>query len=498
MKNNLETSFIGHPKPLFSLFMVEIWERFSFYGIRPLLVLFMSALLVDGGMGLDRENASAIVGIFAGSLYLATLPGGYFADRWLGQKKAVFYGALIIAIGHLSIALSVFSHLYFFLGLIFIVIGTGLFKTCSSVMVGMLYKHEDKRRDSGFIIFYMGINIGAFIAPLICGLVQKNYGWHLGFGVGGLGMLISLLIFYFKTIPDFNEFNNKIGIDKGLEPPQNQDKTPMIIACVMACLTIIIIALFASGVIAIRATVLAKNMVFIITCCVGIYFLILLFFSQLQKSERKNMFVFIILLCAAAIFWSAFEQKPTTFNLFANDYTDRIIFGWEIPTTWFQSLNALFIIIFAPIASYIWLMLAKKDLEISSIAKFGIGVGLAGVGFGIMMLASMLVVENNTTVAPSWIILSILFLTLGELCLSPVGLSLMTKIAPKLIQNQVMGLWFTASALGNIVAGIIGGGVRADNINALPNLFANCMWILFAVALLLFIIRKPIHKLLQH
>ncbi|MDE5602336.1 MAG: oligopeptide:H+ symporter, partial [Helicobacter sp.] len=212
-KLDIDSAFIGHPKPLLNLALTEMWERFSFYGIRSLLILFMIATINEGGLGLDRPTASAIVGIFAGSLYLATLPGGYLADNWLGQKNATLIGALLIALGHLSIALSIFSPFMFFLGLIFIVLGTGLFKTCSSVMVGLLYKQKDKRRDSGFTIFYMGINLGAFIAPIVCGLVAKEYGWHLGLGVGGVGMLISLVIFYFKTIPDFKEFEEKVGID---------------------------------------------------------------------------------------------------------------------------------------------------------------------------------------------------------------------------------------------------------------------------------------------
>ncbi|RAX56805.1 MFS transporter [Helicobacter monodelphidis] len=500
---DINTSFMGHPKPLFSLSMTEVWERFSFYGIRPLLVLFMAAAVSSGGLGMSKEDSAAIVGIFGGFLYLATLPGGWLADNWLGQKKAVFIGAIIIAFGHLSIGLSMFSEIMFFLGLALIVIGTGLFKTCSSVMVGMLYKQDDARRDSGFTIFYMGINIGAFIAPLITGIVQKEYGWHLGFGIGGLGMLLCLAIFYFKTIKDFEEFRDKVGLEQDYDKPmvENKNVLKVIMCSVIAILAFIvfIVVLGHYGVIDLSPASLAKKMVFVIAICTTIYFLYLYFFSHLNRDEKKNLIVFVILFFAAAFFWSTFEQKPTSFNLFAQDFTDRVIFGWEIPVVWFSSLNPLFIIIFAPIISMIWILLLKKNIELSSMSKFGLGVFGAGVGFGIMFLASKVVLASDGgLVSPLYLIIALLCLTLGELCLSPVGLSIMTKIAPNVIKNQVMGLWFVASSLGNIIAGLIGGGVSADNIEHLPNLFGQCMWALFGTAIVLFFLRKPIYKMLAH
>lgn len=211
MKHELEQSdkaFFGHPKPLKTLFFTELWERFSYYGIRPLLVLYMVAMVNDGGLGLDRPTAAAIVGLFSGSMYLMTVLGGWIADNWLGQARAVWYGSIIIALGHLSIALTtIFDQFFFYFGLVLIVLGTGLFKTCISVIVGTLYKAQDSRRDAGFSIFYMGINTGSFIAPLITGLLARDYGWHLGFGIGGIGMLIALLIFRFLAIPQLQTFN---------------------------------------------------------------------------------------------------------------------------------------------------------------------------------------------------------------------------------------------------------------------------------------------------
>ncbi len=498
----IDEAFIGHPKPLFSLSMVEVWERFSYYGIRPLLVLFMSAALSAGGLGIERENASAIVGIFGACLYLVTLPGGWLADNCFGQKKAVLLGSIIIALGHLSIALSYFIPVMFFVGLLFIVLGSGLFKPCASVMVGMLYKKEDIRRDSGFTIFYMGINLGALIAPLICGLLQVKYGWHFGFGAGGAGMLLAVLIFYFKTIPDLKEYDKELGLDQNWEKPERKNKHIKLIffASLAFILAFIALALTLSnmGIFELNPVSISKKMIFIILVFTTVYFLYLFFFSSLSASDKKNLIVFVVLFLAAAFFWSNFEQQPTSFNLFAHDFTDRNIFGYEIPAVWFQSLNPLFIIIFAPLVALIWIFLAKHNLEISSITKFALGVLGSGIGFMIMMFAAKSVLESeNSLVSVFWIVSSLWFLTMGELCLSPVGLSIMTKIAPSLIKNQVMGLWFVASALGNVVAGLFGGHVDVKQIDTLPDLFGQCMWVSFIMCAVLFLVRKPIYKILK-
>ncbi len=500
---NLDKAFLGHPKPLFSLSMLEVWERFSFYGIRPLLVLFMAAAINAGGLGIERENAAAIVGIFGGCLYLVALPGGWFADNYLGQKNAILLGSIIIALGHLSIALSYFVSFMFFVGLILIVIGTGLFKPCASVIVGMLYKQDDIRRDSGFTIFYMGVNIGAFFAPLICGFLQVSYGWHFGFGAGGLGMLLAVLIFYFKTIADLKEYDDKIGLEQSWDKPQTKNKNiKFIFFSSLAFIIILILLAYIlskwGGAFDLNPVSLSKKMFFVILAFTGIYFLYLFFFSSLTPLEKKNLIVFMVLFFAAAFFWSTFEQQPTSFNLFALDFTDRKIFDYEIPAVWFQSLNPLFIIIFAPLVALIWIFLAKHNLEISSIAKFALGVLGAGISFMIMMFAAKNALANDEhSVSMLWIVSSMWFLTIGELCLSPVGLSIMTKIAPNLIKNQVMGLWFVASALGNVIAGLMGGHVDIKQIDSLPDLFEQCMWSLFILSIILFLIKTPIYKMLK-
>ena len=404
-KKDLDRAFFGHPKPIFSLSLTEMWERFSFYSVRPLLILFMSATMASGGLGLDRENAGAIVGIFGGFLYLAALPGGYLADNYLGQKKAVFYGAIIIALGHLCIALSILYQGLFFLGLGFIVIGTGLFKTCVSVMVGLLYKKNDTRRDSGFTIFYMGINVGAFIAILITGLVAKTYGQHLGFGIGGIGMLVSLIVFYFKTIKDFKEFENEIGLEQEWDKPITKKKNLFFI--IIAFALFVVVALLAINLFNLAPKDIARYMVTFILSCTFLYFLYLFFFIGLNIDERKNLIVFIILFLASSLFWATFEQKPTSFNLFVQDFTSRDIFGWQMPITWVQSLNPLFIIILAPFIGSFWIFLASKNLGLSSITKFALGILGASIGYAIMMFAARIVVASGGQTVSLWWLLQV-------------------------------------------------------------------------------------------
>lgn len=486
----LDSYVMGHPKPLMSLSLVELWERFSFYGIRPLLVLFMTTVLLEGGLGFDVTTASAIAGIFGGTVYLSPLLGGWLADNWLGQKRATFYGAVLIALGHLCIALSALGGTpFFFYGLIFIVAGTGLFKTCASVMVGMLYKDGDIRRDSGFTIFYMGINIGGLIAPLLTGFFQQQYGWHLGFGIGGIGMLLALIIYYFKTIPDFEEFSEKVGIDRTWDTPQKVSKYAPLVAIVSVCIVIISVVLVQSGVITVNPSAIAKSMVTIIIGCSALYFGYLFFLSKIDAGGKKNLVVLLVLLIAAAVFWSTFEQQYIGFNLFTNEYTNRYFFGWEIPTVWFQSVNPLMIIVFAPIVGAIWIALSRKNIVLSSFTKFALGLVFAGFAYIIMVIASKLVLTSGGgQVSFWWIVFGYFFLAIGELCLSPVGLSIMTQIAPNLIKGQVMGLWFVAGALGNVVAGLLGGEVKDDTIDALPNLFLQLTYVLFGAAIILFAI----------
>ncbi|YAF66286.1 peptide MFS transporter [Acinetobacter sp. G18] len=500
MKHELkqpDKAFFGHPKPLQGLFFTELWERFSYYGIQPLLILYMIAMVNEGGLALDRPTAAAIVGLFAGSMYLMTVFGGWVADNWLGQARAVWYGSIIIALGHLSIALSsLFNQSFFYLGLVLIVLGTGLFKTCISVIVGTLYKTHDARRDAGFSIFYMGINMGSFIAPLITGLLVQNHGWHLGFGIGGIGMLIALLIFRFFVLPQLQTFNELRQETNTCNKPVVDNKNAPKIVFSFLFVVAMIIALTLFGIIHINPVVVATYLTVGIGLGIIAYFAYLLLFLNLDQNDKFKIIICFVLLITSALFWSAFEQKPTSFNLFAQDYTNRNVLGFEIPTVWFQSINAFFIIIFAPIAAWLWAKLGKSNKDPNYISKFIIALLLAAGGFLVMSFASRFAISDGL-VSPFWIVGSLFLLTLGELCLSPIGLSTMTKLAPNVIRGQIMGLWFTGTALGNLMAGLIGGQVSADAIEHLPSLFMRCVLALVIGAIVLFLLKKPLNKLMN-
>ncbi|UNM96996.1 peptide MFS transporter [Ignatzschineria rhizosphaerae] len=491
-----DNAFFGHPKPLSSLFFTEMWERFSFYGIRPILILFMVATVNNNGLGIDTATASAIVGIFGGAIYLAALPGGWIADNWLGQERSVWYGSIIIALGHLSIALSAWLAVHFFyLGLILIVIGSGLFKTCISVIVGMLYKEDDQRRDSGFSIFYMGINLGAFLAPIIGGVLNKQFGWHAGFAVGGVGMLIALLIFRTKAMPAMERFADAEHIEKSWGTPKNITKSTKTVVFAALALFVVMFIGVSVGLIPFSPTVIVTYTTVILTVSVGAYFLGLFFFAKLTRKERFQLIICLILFTASAFFWSAFEQQPTSMNLFVDSYTDRHIFGFEVPTEWFQSVNSIFIIIFAPLFAALWPLMNRYHLEPSSITKFAFGLFFAAIGFVCLYTASKLVVSGDALASPSWMIACMLFLTFGELCLSPVGLSIMTKIAPKMIRGQIMGLWFASLSLGNLVASKVGGNVHADTIADLPDIFFTVIMALVIVGGILLLLNIPIRRI---
>ncbi|CBV41015.1 peptide MFS transporter [Halomonas elongata] len=493
-----DNGFFGHPRALGSLFFTEMWERFSYYGIRPLLVLFMAASLYDGGLGFSRADASAIVGIYAGAIYLSALPGGWLADNWLGQRRAVWYGSILIALGHLAIALSaLWGATMFFIGLLLIVLGSGLFKTCITVMVGGLYDEGDPRRDGGFAIFYMGINIGGLLAPLFTGLLMREHGWHWGFGIGGLGMLAALLIFRLWAIPAMRRSDTLRGREASWDAPAVRRRGVGRVVAALSALTALFVALVATGVITLDPVAIAEGMTSVIIVCALAFFIYLLCFAGLDNRERARVVVAFLLIVASAFFWASFEQQPTSYNLFAHDYTDRALFGWEIPTVWFQSFNAIFIVLLGPLFGWLWPALGRRGLEPSSAAKFTLGLLFAAAGFGLMMLAARQVISGDTLVSPLWITASLLLLTLGEMCLSPVGLSTMSELAPMRIRGQLMGLWFTSLALGNLVAGLIGGHVNADELQQLPDLFGRSALALVLCALVLALLTPLIKRMLK-
>ena len=491
--------FFGHPKGLSTLFFTEMWERFSYYGIRPLMVLFMTAALLDGGFEFDRQTASSIVGIYAACVYLASLPGGWIADRLLGLRRAIWYGGCLIAAGHIAIGLSAFlpQH-FFFLGLVLIVMGTGLLKPNISAIVGDLYPEGGARQDAGFSIFYMGINIGALLAPLITGFLGEKYGWHYGFGAAGLGMIIGLITFKLRA----GSTLGNIGLAPVRDPdPVKQSRAErqikLILGALLAVLgTVIVLAM--TGIIRINAIEVANQMKNVMLALALFYFIYLFALGGLTRDEKKRVAVIIVLFIFAVIFWSAFEQAPTSLNLFARDYTDRVIFGWEMPTLWLQAVNSLFVIALAPVFGMVWVRMGKKNP--SSPAKFAFGLLFAGLGFALMIFAANAVIAGGgaVRVSPWWLVGSYLLQTIGELSLSPVGLSSMVTLAPRKFKGQMMGVWFMAAALGNLIAGIVGGHVDPEKLEEMPKLFTQTTMSLFIAAAVLALMVIPIRRMMAN
>ncbi|HEX6185687.1 MAG TPA: peptide MFS transporter [Pyrinomonadaceae bacterium] len=492
----------GHPRGLPTLFFTEMWERFSYYGLRPLLVLFMSAALMDGGFGFERGQASAIVGIYGASVYLASLPGGWIADRLLGLRRAILYGAICISAGHMSIGLSAFAggKLTFFLGLILIVCGTGLLKPNISAIVGDLYPEGGARRDAGFSIFYMGINLGAFLGFLVTGFLGEKLGWHWGFGAAGVGMLIGLVVFATRA-------GKTLG-DIGMHPTRHPDaavqarkeKQVKLVIGVGVGILALVIVMAATGVITIDAQVVGQYMTYVLVGIAVLFFGYIFAAGGLDGDEKKRVLVISVLFVFAAIFWSAFEQAPTSLNLFAADFTERTVFGWEVPATWFQTFNAAFIILLSPVFAGLWTRLGARGRDISSPGKFALGLFFAGLGFLLMIPAANLVVSGGgaVKVAAWWLVGSYFFQTVGELFLSPVGLSSMTKLSPRRFVGQMMGIWFLASAVGNLIGGLVGHYVNPEKLEQMPLLFTYTTAALMGAAVVLGLLAIPIRKMLKN
>jgi POT family proton-dependent oligopeptide transporter len=484
-----------HPAGLRTLFFTEMWERMSYYGMRALLVLFMVDSVDDGGLGFSDESATAIYGLYTAAVYMVMLPGGWIADRLLGAQKTVWYGAIVIMCGHFILAIP--SFYTFFLGLLFIVVGTGLLKPNISAIVGELYLPNDPRRDAGFTIFYMGINLGGALGPLICSTLgeSEKFGWHYGFAAAGVGMLFGLIQFYFSSA--------RLG-DAGLKPsldpddPDDQIKIRNGWRYVGAgfCIILILAGLMLGQVISVKPLQLAQNATFFIVALAGFYFFYIFAFGGLSLVEKRRVCVIVILFFAAAIFWAGFEQAGSSLNLFAERYTDRMIGDFEVPAGWFQSLNPAFIIILAPVYSAVWIALARRHMDPSTPAKFALGLIILALGFAIMIGAAKLVVTGDK-VLPTWLIFTYLFHTMGELALSPVGLSAMTKLAPRRYVGQMMGVFFLGASLGNVIAGLIAGEFRADTINEMPALYTQIVLTTAGCGLLLALFTKPIRTLMS-
>ncbi|SEG13263.1 proton-dependent oligopeptide transporter, POT family [Algoriphagus boritolerans DSM 17298 = JCM 18970] len=516
MEKPLSPEFIGptafgHPKGLMTLFFTEMWERFSYYGMRALLILFMTKAIVDGGLGFDDKTAGAVYGLYTMGVYLLALPGGWLADRLFGLKKSVWYGGIIIALGHFMMALpgvetwingasgpkdslSTLDTTSFFLGLILIVLGTGLLKPNISSIVGQLYPEGSSKRDAGFSIFYMGINLGGFIAPLACSTVAE-YDMHMGFGLAGLGMIFGLIQYKLtgSALAGFGE----VPIANTSQEIADRKKLRSITSLI-GLVGVTVIAVLFSGIIPIDAPAIAEASGTVIAVVAFGYLGYVIFFGGLDKSDRNKVGVIAILFLFSAMFWSGFEQAGSTLNLFAERFTDRTIMGWEIPTGYFQSINSLFIIIFAPIFAALWVWLGRINLEPSSPLKFTFGLLLLGMGFFVMYFATKIAASGDLA-APTWLIITYMLHTFGELSLSPVGLSLVTKLAPKGYGGQMMGIWFLSVALGNLFAGIIAGeasGGTEEGLAAMPDQFMMIVYTVMGSALVLLLLTPLLRKMM--
>lgn len=427
---------IGHPKGLSTLFFTEMWERFSYYGMRALLILYMVAAVEKGGLGFPTEKAASIYGWYTALAYAACIPGGWIADRILGQYRSVLAGGIIIALGQFCLALHPLP--FFFAGLGLIVTGTGLLKPNVSTMVGSLYEANDTRRDAGFSIFYMGINVGAMIAPLVCGWLGQRVDWHYGFAAGGAGMTLGVIQYV------AGKRHLKPGLDRlGTANPGGGGRTGPAAS------------------------------------------------APFTAVEWKRIGAVCILFFFSALFWAAFEQAGSSLNLFADRLTRNVAFGFSFPSSWYQSVNSIFIIALAPAFAWLWVRLGR--LEPSSPAKFMYGLILVGLGFLLLVPAAAIASPPGGLVGPLWLVGVYLLHTMGELCLSPVGLSVVTKLAPPRIAGSMMGVWFLSLSLGNKIGGWVAGFFETL---PLPRLFGAVFATTSAAALILALMLRPIRGLM--
>jgi POT family proton-dependent oligopeptide transporter len=494
---NSEKTFFGHPRGLATLFFTEFWERFSYYGMRALLVLFMVASIETGGLGLDDKSATAIYGLYTMFVYLLALPGGWLADRFFGLQKAVWYGGIIIACGHFAMAIP--TQEFFFIGLILIVIGTGLLKPNISSIVGGLYKDDEPaRRDAGFSVFYMGINLGAFIAPLITGYLGESVNWHYGFAAAGFGMLLGVIQYRASS-----KYLGDIGLKpEGFDPASEKQiafrkKVKLGIFAFLIGLVLLVL-LTTLGYIDVDVVSVANVASYVVAATLVLFFVAIFLFAGLNKDEKKKIGAIAILLVFSSIFWSGFEQAGSSLNLFASRYTDRMIGDWLMPASALQSANPMFIIILSPVFGWLWIQLAKRNLNPSIPLKFTFGLIFLGLGFAVMIGAAFLVVSSDT-VLPTWLLITYLLHTTGELFLSPVGLSAVTKLAPKRLVGQMMGAWFMSVAFGNLIAGLVAGEFDEKAIEAnpslLPDIFQFITIFIIGAGILALIITPLIRKL---
>jgi POT family proton-dependent oligopeptide transporter len=465
----------GHPRGLTTLFFTEMWERFSYYGMRALLVLFMTLAVAEGGLGFDDKKAAAIYGTYTMSVYLLSIVGGFIADNFIGARRAVLWGGFIIASGHFAMAFP--SEPTFFAGLCLVAIGTGLLKPNISTMVGSLYSPEDARRDSGFSIFYMGINLGALLAAIVCGFLAQHpafrgflegFGidprssWHWAFGAAGVGMTFGLIT-YVRRAGTLAHVGHEPQLESAGRP---WGKLGLVAAASLALIAIM---------------VAADHYRWIVYAIFGLQLGAILFFAFQKSVESRRMAAILVFFFAAQVFWAIFEQAGSSMSLFADRLTDNRVAGVEFPSAWWQSVNSLWVILLAGPFAWLWVKLGDK--QPSSPVKFALGLLFVALSFVWMIPAATLTAQGK--VSPIWLLGLFFLQTTGEMLLSPVGLSTMTKLAPARLTGLVMGIWFLAAALGNKLAGLLAGEFKSDSPAALASFFqTQAIWVAAAAAVL--------------
>ncbi len=477
-----DKSFFGHPGGLSTLFFTEMWERFSYYGMRALLVLYMTAELSKGGMALDTKTAAAIYGFYTASVYFLPLIGGWIADRFIGAKRATFLGGIIIAAGHFTLAVP--ADAAFYTGLVLVAVGTGFLKSNISAMVGDLYEEGDARRDGGFSIFYMGINLGAFAAPLICGALAV-YNWHWGFAAAGVGMVLGLIQYVIgrARLDGIGEAPVKTASsESGASPTFLIQLAILVAVCIAVVAGYVFVVMDGSIPLTERLGSALKFVlppVMILGGLVGV--LLTGMQDRLTMDDWKRVGIIIVLFCFAALFWMGFEQAGSSLNLFADQMTERMIGSFEIPAAWFQSLNAIMIVALAPLFSIMWIKWGNK--QPNDVFKFSLGLFFLALGFVVLAYASGLTGAGK--VSPMWLVVVYLLHTIGELFLSPVGLSAMTKLAPGKMVGLMLGVWFLATSFGSFVGGLVAGEFEPKQ-ETLVGLFSGvAMWSFGGAALAL-------------
>ncbi len=492
-----DQSFFGHPKGLSTLFFTEMWERFSYYGMRALLLLFMLTSIDEGGLGLDEKTSGAIYGLYTMFVYLLSLPGGWLADQFFGLRRSVFYGGCIIALGHFCMAIPLTET--FFIGLLLIVLGTGLLKPNISTMVGELYSPDEQaKRDAGFTIFYAGINLGAAISPIITGYLGERINWHYGFGVAGLGMVLGLI--------QYKLTEKNLG-QAGIQPANMTDKSAQKKSedkirsglWIFGGILILMLVLLFTRTIFIDPVIVAKVLGYLIPVSAIAYFIYVLLFQDLNREERRHIIAIALFFIATGIFYSGYEQQGSSLNLFADRYTDMYIGDFEMPASWMQSIPPVAVIAFSFLFAWLWVWLAKRNLNPSTPVKVSLGLLFMGLGYAVMMGASLVVISGERPL-PTWLALTYVLHTFGEICLYPIGLSAVTKLSPKKLAGQMMGVFFISLAYGNLIAGLFAGefdkNAIAEDPSLLLDLFGVVMKVMMISGIIVLIFSKPIRKLM--